>query len=35
MFYLKDSDFCMFGASPESAIKYQQNAPEGKRQVEI
>ncbi|MBL4941011.1 MAG: anthranilate synthase component 1 [Colwellia sp.] len=39
MFYLKDNDFCMFGASPESAIKYQQNAPEGslqgKRQVEI
>lgn len=35
MFYLKDSDFCMFGASPESAIKYQQNSPEGKRQVEI
>jgi anthranilate synthase component 1 len=23
MFYLKDSDFCIFGASPESAIKYQ------------
>ena len=35
MFYLKDSDFCMFGASPESAIKYQQNSAEGKRQVEI
>jgi len=39
MFYLKDSDFCMFGASPESAIKYQQNAPKGsshgRRQVEI
>jgi len=35
MFYLKDSDFCMFGASPESAIKYQQNSPEGERQVEI
>jgi len=35
MFYLKDSDFCMFGASPESAIKYQQDSPEGKRQVEI
>ena len=35
MFYLKDSDFCMFGASPESAIKYRQNAPEGQRQVEI
>jgi len=35
MFYLKDSEFCMFGASPESAIKYQQDSPEGKRQVEI
>jgi len=35
MFYLKDDDFCMFGASPESAIKYQQNSPEGKRKVEI
>lgn len=35
MFYLKDSDFCMFGASPESAIKYQKDSPEGKRQVEI
>ncbi len=35
MFYLKDSDFCMFGASPESAIKYQQHSSEGKRQVEI
>jgi anthranilate synthase component 1 len=35
MFYIKDSDFSMFGASPESAIKYQQNSPEGKRQVEI
>jgi len=39
MFYLKDNDFCMFGASPESAIKYQKNAPDGslqgKRQVEI
>lgn len=22
MFYLKDKDFCMFGASPESALKY-------------
>lgn len=31
MFYLKDSDFCMFGASPESAIKYQAS----NRQVEI
>ena len=35
MFYLNDSDFCMFGASPESAIKYQQYSEEGKRQVEI
>lgn len=35
MFYLKDSDFCMFGASPESAIKYQQHSSEGERQVEI
>ena len=31
MFYLQDQDFCMFGASPESAIKYQQHD----RQVEI
>ncbi|QBG37607.1 anthranilate synthase component 1 [Litorilituus sediminis] len=31
MFYLQDSDFCIFGASPESAIKYQQH----NRQVEI
>jgi len=31
MFYLKDSDFCMFGASPESALKYQHK----NRQVEI
>ena len=31
MFYLQDGDFCIFGASPESAIKYQQ----GNRQVEI
>ncbi len=31
MFYLQDTDFCMFGASPESAIKYQQH----NRQVEI
>jgi len=31
MFYLKDSDFCMFGASPESALKYQHR----NRQVEI
>ena len=35
MFYLKDSEFCIFGASPESAIKYQAESPEGKRQVEI
>ena len=31
MFYLKDSDFCMFGASPESALKYQHK----NRHVEI
>ncbi|GAA6205793.1 MULTISPECIES: anthranilate synthase component 1 [Thalassotalea] len=31
MFYFQDEDFCMFGASPESAIKYQQH----NRQVEI
>ncbi|WP_057831983.1 anthranilate synthase component 1 [Colwellia sp. TT2012] len=31
MFYLKDSDFCIFGASPESALKYQAS----NRQVEI
>jgi len=35
MFYLNDSDFCMFGASPESAIKYQQHTEQGDRQVEI
>ncbi|MDX2367892.1 MAG: chorismate-binding protein, partial [Colwellia sp.] len=35
MFYIKDSDFCMFGASPESAIKYQNDSHEGKRLVEI
>lgn len=35
MFYLKDSEFCIFGASPESAIKYQADSHEGKRQVEI
>jgi anthranilate synthase component I len=35
MFYLNDSEFCIFGASPESAIKYQQNSPQGQRQVEI
>ncbi|MCW8996933.1 MAG: anthranilate synthase component 1 [Psychromonas sp.] len=31
MFYLKDSDFILFGASPESAIKYTKNI----NQVEI
>ena len=31
MFYLKDSDFCIFGASPESSLKYQAS----NRQVEI
>ncbi|WDE07506.1 anthranilate synthase component 1 [Thalassomonas viridans] len=31
MFYFNDPDFCIFGASPESAIKYQQH----NRQVEI
>lgn len=31
MFYLKDSDFCIFGASPESSLKYQSH----NRQVEI
>ena len=31
MFYLQDDEFCMFGASPESAIKYQQHD----RHVEI
>ncbi|KGJ96115.1 anthranilate synthase component 1 [Colwellia psychrerythraea] len=31
MFYLKDSDFCIFGASPESALKYQAS----NRHVEI
>ncbi|PCI59356.1 MAG: anthranilate synthase component I [Gammaproteobacteria bacterium] len=35
MFYLNDSDFCIFGASPESAIKYQQHTSSGERQVEI
>ncbi len=35
MFYLNDSDFCIFGASPESALKYQQHGAEGDRQVEI
>ena len=28
MFYLKDSDFILFGASPESALKYTQNTNE-------
>ncbi len=31
MFFLQDDDFCMFGASPESAIKYEQAS----NQVEI
>tara|TARA_R110000737_G_scaffold1598_11_gene4782 strand:+ start:4408 stop:6120 length:1713 start_codon:yes stop_codon:yes gene_type:complete len=31
MFYLQDNEFCIFGASPESALKYQQS----NRQVEI
>ena len=31
MFYLKDSDFCIFGASPESALKFQHH----NRQVEV
>lgn len=31
MFYLRDSEFCMFGASPESALKFQSN----NRQVEL
>jgi len=31
MFYVNDSEFCIFGASPESAIKYQHT----NRQVEI
>ncbi|MCP4985379.1 MAG: anthranilate synthase component 1 [Colwellia sp.] len=31
MFYLQDKDFCIFGASPESAIKYQAS----NRHVEI
>ena len=31
MFFLKDEDFCLFGASPESALKYQQKS----RQVEL
>ncbi|MGL1958433.1 MAG: anthranilate synthase component 1 [Colwellia sp.] len=36
MFYLKDANFCMFGASPESAIKYQKLTLQGaNRQVEI
>jgi anthranilate synthase component 1 len=35
MFYLNDSAFCIFGASPESAIKYQNKSIEGDRLVEI
>ncbi|MGB0937684.1 MAG: anthranilate synthase component 1 [Colwellia sp.] len=35
MFYLNDSEFCIFGASPESAIKYQNKSVEGDRLVEI
>ncbi|MDN4501179.1 anthranilate synthase component 1 [Alteromonadaceae bacterium BrNp21-10] len=31
MFYLQDKDFCLFGASPESALKYHQQS----NQVEI
>ncbi len=31
MFYIKDSDFCLFGASPESALKYEQES----NQVEV
>ncbi len=31
MFYLQDDEFCMFGASPESALKYQEH----NRQVEL
>ncbi|GAC14691.1 anthranilate synthase component 1 [Aliiglaciecola lipolytica] len=31
MFFLQDDDFCMFGASPESALKYEKNS----NQVEI
>lgn len=31
MFFLQDDDFCMFGASPESAIKYEKDS----NQVEI
>ncbi|MEX0447141.1 anthranilate synthase component 1 [Xenorhabdus sp. SGI246] len=31
MFFMQDQDFCLFGASPESALKYNANS----RQVEI
>mgnify|MGYP000379920099 FL=1 len=31
MFYIKDSDFCLFGASPESALKYETDS----NQVEV
>lgn len=31
MFFLQDDDFCMFGASPESALKYEKNT----NQVEV
>jgi len=31
MFYIKDSDFCLFGASPESALKYDETS----NQVEV
>lgn len=31
MFYIKDSDFCLFGASPESALKYEKDS----NQVEV
>jgi anthranilate synthase component 1 len=31
MFYIKDSEFCLFGASPESALKYDQPS----NQVEV
>mgnify|MGYP000185301148 FL=1 len=31
MFYIKDSEFCLFGASPESALKYETDS----NQVEV
>ncbi|MDX7998351.1 anthranilate synthase component 1 [Xenorhabdus sp. Reich] len=31
MFFMQDQDFCLFGASPESALKYDANS----RQIEI